>query len=158
MKKTALWCVICLFVLSIVADAVELKTPLPLTAQVVGAAGHRTICYWVFAESAEKAPLDGAWYLTNFPGKVTALSDACLVKNAPDTLDQNNKVVLTLKPVEGAVKYHVFKTELLTAPTIEARAKSREARTSCTTGRKVTTGGETHSRRSVPRHLQSRRF
>ncbi len=100
------------------AWAAELQTPAPPTATVVGAAGTRTVCYWVFAESAERADGGANWYLKDMPGKVTDLSAPCVVENAPDTLDANNKVVLTLQPVPGAVKYHILRTELLPAPTL----------------------------------------
>ena len=106
------------------ARAAELRTPKPPKATVVGTAGTRTVCYWVFAESAEKA--DGAagtnWYLKGMPGKVTDLSAPCVEKNAPDTLDARNKVVLSLQPVAGAAKYHVLRTELLPAPTLTFNA------------------------------------
>ncbi len=104
--------------------AATLAAPLPPTAQVVGKAGTRTVCYWVFAESAEKAPTNGAWYLQGIPGKVTSLSQPCVVTNAPDVLDAEHKIVLTLKPVEGAVKYHIFKTEALPAPALKVEAKT----------------------------------
>ena len=101
--------------------AVELPDPQPPTAKVVGTPGTRTLCYWVFAESAEKATGGANWYLSAMPGKVTNLSGPCIVKNAPDTLDADNKVVLTLHPVPGAVKYHVLRTELLPAPSLQHR-------------------------------------
>lgn len=100
----------------------ELKTPAPPSAKVEGTPGTRTVCYWVFAESAEKANPDGAWYLKGMPGKVTDLSGPCIVKNAPSTLDATNKIVLTLQPVNGAVRYHVFRTEELPAPTLKVSA------------------------------------
>ena len=98
--------------------AVELKTPEAPKATLVGAAGRRTVCYWVFAESTEKAVGAANWYLQAMSGKVTDLSAPCVVANAPDTMDATNKVVLTLQPVAGAVKYHVLRTELLPAPTL----------------------------------------
>lgn len=114
---------------SVAVHAAVLKTPSPPTAQIVGKAGNRSLCYWVFAESAQQANTTGAWYLMEFPGEVTNLSQPCIVTNAPDALDANNKVVLTLKPVEGAVKYHVFKTELLPAPRLEITVKKPGADT-----------------------------
>ncbi|MHB9133698.1 MAG: H-type lectin domain-containing protein [Armatimonadota bacterium] len=107
--------------LTVLAFAGELKNPAPPAAKVVGNAGKRTLCYWVFAESAEKAQQH--WYLQGIPGKVTALSASRVVMNAPDTLDANNKVVLTLQPVEGAVRYHIFRTEELPAPKLTVTAK-----------------------------------
>ena len=102
--------------------AQELKTPAAPSAKIVGRPGTRTVCYWVFAESREKAPLSGAWYLKEFPGRVTDLSGPCVVKNAPDKLDAESKVVLTLKPVDGAARYHIFKTELLPTPQLKINA------------------------------------
>ncbi len=102
----------------VMAMAVALPDPQPPTAKVLGQPGTRTLCYWVFAESAEKATGGANWYLGAMPGKVTNLSGPCLVTNAPDTLDANNKVVLTLHPVPGAVKYHVLRTEALAAPSL----------------------------------------
>ena len=113
-----------LAIVAMTASAAELKNPARPSAKVEGRPGTRSVCYWVFAESAEKPAPDGAWYLKEFPGKVTGLSVPCEVKNAPDTLDANNKVVLTLQPVEGAVKYHVFKTEELPAPRLEIAVKN----------------------------------
>lgn len=113
-----------LVVLAGIVFAAPLAVPPPPSAQVVGKAGTRTVCYWVFAESAEKAPDAGAWYLKGIPGKVTTLSAPCVVTNAPDTLDKDNKIVLTIKPVDGAVKYHIFKTELLPAPALKVDAKA----------------------------------
>lgn len=112
----------CLLLASLAAvlQAATMQTPAPPLARVVGQPGHRTVCYWVFAESAEKAQAD--WYLTAFPGKVTELSAPCVVTNAPDVLDANNKIVLTLQPVPGAVRYHVFKTEELPAPKVTVTA------------------------------------
>jgi hypothetical protein len=106
-------------VVTMSAISAELKTPAPPSANVEGAPGARTLCYWVFAESAEKADLSGAWYLKDMPGKVTDLSQPCVVTNAPGKLDAANKLILTLKPVEGAVRYHVFRTEELPAPKLE---------------------------------------
>jgi len=106
------------------ARAVELKTPAPPAARVEGMPGARIVCYWVFAESPEKASLSGAWYLKDMPGKVTDLSPPCVVKNAPEKLDAANKIVLTLQAVEGAVKYHVLRTEELPAPALEVAAKT----------------------------------
>ncbi|HOF89349.1 MAG TPA: hypothetical protein PLZ36_14790, partial [Armatimonadota bacterium] len=111
--------VLCILLAAGALVAAPLATPRPPTAQVVGQAGARTVCYWVFAESAEKAPEAGAWYLKGIPGKVTALSPPCVVTNAPDVLNAENTIVLTLTPVEGAVKYHVFKTEFLPAPALK---------------------------------------
>ncbi len=104
--------------------AAPLALPPPPTAQVVGTPGTRTVCYWVFAESAEQAPTAGAWYLKGIPGKVTALSAPCVVDNAPDVLSADNKIVLTLQPVEGAVRYHLFKTEVLPAPALKVEAQA----------------------------------
>ena len=106
----------------IAATAAELPDPQPPTAKVVGKPGTRTLCYWVFAESAETATGGANWYLAKMPGKVTNLSGACVVANAPDTLDAENKVVLTLQPVAGAVKYHVLRTEVLPAPSLKFTA------------------------------------
>lgn len=111
--------------------AAELKTPAPPAAKVEGTPGTRTVCYWVFAESAEKADPNGAWYLKEMPGKVTTLSQPCVVKNAPAVLDATNKIVLTLQPVDGAVKYHIFRTEELPAPKLEVTAKKPGADTFC---------------------------
>ncbi len=102
--------------------AAPLATPAPPTAQVVGAPGDRTVCYWVFAESAERAPTAGAWYLQGIPGRVTPLSAPCVVENAPATLTADHHIVLTLQPVEGAVRYHIFKTEVLPAPALQVQA------------------------------------
>jgi hypothetical protein len=104
--------------------AAPLATPPAPAAQVVGKAGTSTVCYWVFAESAEKAPGAGAWYLQGIPGKVTSLSAPGVVTTAPDTLDKDNTIVLTLKPVDGAVKYHIIKTEMLPAPALKVEAKA----------------------------------
>src|ERR1035437_5334389 len=100
------------------AWAAELKAPAPPAAKVEGQAGTHTICYWVFAESAEPADGGANWYIKMAPGKVTNLSQSCVVTNAPDTLTADNKVVLTLAPVVGAVRYHVLKTEELPAPKV----------------------------------------
>ena len=123
MKGLILIAGLCVFLAAEALWAGELKTPSPPTAKVAGPPGGRTVCYWVFAESPEKALLDGAWYLKGMPGKVTDLSAPCTVRNAPDTLDAHNKIVLTLQPVEGAVRYHIFKTEELPAPKLEIAVK-----------------------------------
>ncbi|HEY3397875.1 MAG TPA: hypothetical protein VGM19_09495 [Armatimonadota bacterium] len=128
MKLGRLWAVMFL-ALTGAAWAAELPTPAPPTAAVVGAAGTRTVCYWVFAESAEPAPTAGSWYLKAMPGKVTSLSQPCVVKNAPDTLSAANKVVLTIIPVAGAVRYHILKTEELSPPNVTASAQNPGATT-----------------------------
>ena len=100
------------------AVAAELPDPQPPTAKVIGKPGTRTLCYWVFAETGEKATGGANWYLSGMPGQVTNLSGPCVVEKAPDLLDADNKVVLTFAPVPGAVKYHVLRTELLPAPSL----------------------------------------
>src|SRR5271165_3023523 len=83
------------FLLQAVA-AQGMPVPLPPKADIVGQPGGRTVCYWVYAESAEKANAG------EFPGKITDLSAPCVVRNAPDHLDSNNKVRLTITPLAGA--------------------------------------------------------
>jgi hypothetical protein len=116
--------ILVVILLAVGAFAAQLAVPQAPVAQVVGKTGGRTVCYWLFAESAEKAPDAGAWYLKGIPGKVTALSRPCVVTNAPDALDADNTVVLTWKPVDGAVRYHILKTEYIPSPTLEVKAKA----------------------------------
>ena len=123
MKGAGIVCGLCLCWIAGAVGAVELSAPEPPTAEVAGEPGKGTVCYWVFAESAEKALTSGAWYLKQFPGKVTGLSRPCLVRNAPDVLDQTSKVVLALTQVEGAARYHVFKTELLAPSRLQVQPK-----------------------------------
>lgn len=104
-------------ILSRVTAAAGMPAPPPPKAEILGQAGGRTVCYWVYAESNEK-PNAG-----EFSGKITDLSAPCVMTNAPDHLDANNKVRLTLTPVAGAVRYHVLRTEVLPAPQMEINAK-----------------------------------
>ncbi len=104
-------------VLAHASSSSAMPAPPPPKAQIVGQAGGRTACYWVYAESAEKTQAG------DFPGKITDLSAPCVVKNLPDRLDSNNKVRLTISPVAGAVRYHILRTERLPAPHMEIKVR-----------------------------------
>ena len=82
--------------------AVELATPRPPGLERSGQSGTNTACYWVAA--------------ANESNQLTDLSDPVSITNLPDALNERNKVLVKIQPVEGAQTYYVLKTEILQTP------------------------------------------
>ena len=82
--------------------AAELATPRPPGLERLGQSGTNTACYWVAA--------------ANESNQLTDLSDPVSITNLPDALNERNKVLVRIQPVEGAQTYYVLKTEILQAP------------------------------------------